>query len=67
MTEGRRLRMVLATPLDETLCRLVESREPRVELVRDHDLLPPMRQPGGHSSSSTAARSTSTAPAWRRW
>ena len=56
MTDGRRLRMVLATPLDEELCRLVEQIEPRVELVRDHDLLPPMRQPGDHSGD----------PAWRR-
>ncbi|WP_298454752.1 D-2-hydroxyacid dehydrogenase [uncultured Cellulomonas sp.] len=56
MTRTERLRMVLATPLPEELCRLVERTEPRVELVRDHTLLPPMRQPGDHTGD----------PAWRR-
>lgn len=51
-----RLRMVLATPLDEELCRRFEELEPRVELVRDHDLLPPMRHPGDHGGD----------PAWER-
>ena len=40
--------MALATPLDEDLCRFVEEQEPRVELIRDHDLLPPQRYPGDH-------------------
>jgi len=48
--------MVLATPLDEALCRMVEQREPRLELVRDHALLPPMRFPGDHEGD----------PAWSR-
>lgn len=51
-----RLRMVLATPLDEELCRLVEAADPRVTLVRDHGLLPPMRFPGDHRGD----------PSWRR-
>ncbi|WP_250448212.1 D-2-hydroxyacid dehydrogenase [Actinotalea sp. C106] len=51
-----RLRMVLATPLEEELCRRLEDSEPRVELVRDHSLLPPMRHPGDHGGD----------PAWRR-
>ena len=50
------LRMVLATPLSEELCALFERLEPRVELVRDHSLLPPMRHPGDHGGD----------PDWRR-
>lgn len=38
-----RLRVVVATPLAEELCELIEAREPRVEMVRDQGLLPPMR------------------------
>ena len=51
-----RLRMVVATPLSEELCALFEQLEPRVELVRDHSLLPPMRHPGDHGGD----------PDWRR-
>lgn len=40
-----RLRAVVAVPLPEELCRLIETLEPRVEVVRDQDLLPPMRGP----------------------
>lgn len=40
-----RLRAVVAVPLAEELCRLIEELEPRVDVVRDHDLLPPMRGP----------------------
>ena len=39
------VRVVVATPLDETLCRLIENAEPRIELVRKQSLLPPMRWP----------------------
>lgn len=38
-----RLRVVVATPLSEELCALIEQTEPRLELVREQDLLPPMR------------------------
>lgn len=41
----RRLRVAVATPLSETLCALIESREPRIELLCDRSLLPPMRHP----------------------
>lgn len=44
----QRLRVVLATPLSEELCTLVEQREPRLELVRDQRLLPPQRHAGDH-------------------
>ncbi|MFR9805375.1 hypothetical protein ACL02T_24280 [Pseudonocardia sp. RS010] len=50
------VRAVLATPLPEDLCRLVEEREPRLALVRDHGLLPPVRWPSDHTGD----------PAWRR-
>jgi phosphoglycerate dehydrogenase-like enzyme len=40
-----RLRVVVATPLAEQLCRLIEEREPRIELIRDQSLYPPMRHP----------------------
>ncbi len=43
-----RLRAVVASPLPEQLCVLIEQQEPRIELVRDHGLLPPMRRPGDH-------------------
>ena len=56
MADVARLRMVLATPLDEELCAMFERLEPRVELVRDHSLLPPMRHPGDHGGD----------PAWHR-
>ncbi len=42
-TAPERLRVVVATPLSEQLCSLVESLEPRIDLVREQALLPPMR------------------------
>ena len=50
MSEERpTLRVVAAVPLREDLCDLIESLEPRVEVVRDHRLTPPMR---GHADWS---------------
>jgi phosphoglycerate dehydrogenase-like enzyme len=40
-----RLRVVVATPLAEQHCELIERLEPRIELVRDQSLYPPMRHP----------------------
>ncbi|NEG96535.1 hydroxyacid dehydrogenase [Bifidobacterium primatium] len=40
---GHKLRVVVAVPLKEELCKLVETLEPRVEMVRDQSLLKPMR------------------------
>ncbi|MCL3859506.1 D-2-hydroxyacid dehydrogenase [Actinotalea sp. K2] len=56
MSRTDRLRMVLATPLEEELCVLFEELEPRVELVRDHSLLPPMRHPGDHGGDPSWSR-----------
>ena len=32
-------------PLPKQLCQLIEKREPRIELIRDQSLYPPMRHP----------------------
>ena len=46
MTESEtKVRAVVAVPLPEELCRLIEEREPRLEVVRDAALVPPMRGP----------------------
>ena len=33
MTPSTKLRVVVATPLSEENCRLIEQREPRVDLI----------------------------------
>jgi phosphoglycerate dehydrogenase-like enzyme len=48
-TSPDRLRVVVASPLAEELCRLIEQAEPRLDLVRDQSLLPPMRHPADYS------------------
>jgi len=42
------LRVIVASPLSEDLCRLIEQAEPRIDLVRDQSLLPPMRHPADY-------------------
>jgi len=44
MNEGK-LKVAVATPLSEELCKWIEAHEPRLELERDQSLLPPMRHP----------------------
>ncbi len=51
------LRVAVVTPLDESLCDLVSRLEPRVEMVRYQDLLPPVRYPADHHGSPSFARS----------
>jgi phosphoglycerate dehydrogenase-like enzyme len=51
-----RLRVAVATPLSEELAGLIERLEPRVELVRDQELLPPRRHPADHSGDPAFAR-----------
>ncbi|TFB95767.1 MULTISPECIES: D-2-hydroxyacid dehydrogenase [Cryobacterium] len=41
-----RLRVVVAAPLSEELCHRIETGEPRLQLIRDQELLPPQRHPG---------------------
>lgn len=52
----RSLRAVAAVPLREELCRLIERLEPRVEMVREPDLLPPMRGPADWSGDPAFRR-----------
>lgn len=56
MTTQDRLRVVVATPLDEALCTHIESLESRIELARDHSLLPPMRWPADHFGDPAFSR-----------
>ena len=53
---SQRLRVVVATPLSEELCALIEEREPRIDLIRDQELLPPQRHPGDHSGDPDFVR-----------
>jgi phosphoglycerate dehydrogenase-like enzyme len=53
-----RLRVAVVTPLREELCALVERLEPRVEMVRDQELLPPERYPADHHGDPTFTRTT---------
>jgi phosphoglycerate dehydrogenase-like enzyme len=46
---GKTLRAVVAVPLPEELCQLIEEREPRLQVIRDHSLVPPMRGPADWS------------------
>ncbi|MEZ3159609.1 D-2-hydroxyacid dehydrogenase [Microbacterium sp. BWT-B31] len=50
------LRVVAAVPLREDLCRLIETLEPRVEVVRDHSLVHPMRGPADWSGDPAHVR-----------
>lgn len=54
--DGSRLRAVMSVPLSEELCTLIEQREPRVEVVRDHSLYPPMRGPADWSGDPEFSR-----------
>lgn len=54
-----RLRVVVATPLSEENCALIERIAPRVSMVRDQRLLPPMRHPADFAGDPTFKRSTS--------
>lgn len=50
------LRVVVATPLPEELCALIEQAEPRLELVRDQSLLPPQLHPADHRGDPSFRR-----------
>jgi phosphoglycerate dehydrogenase-like enzyme len=51
-----KLRAVAAVPLTEELCRLIEELEPRVEMIRDHSLMHPMRGPADWSGDPEHTR-----------
>ncbi len=50
------MRVVVATPISEENCAVIERLEPRLELVRDQSLLPPMRHPADHSGDPCFTR-----------
>ena len=62
----RILTVAVATPLSEELCHLIEAREPRVRLIRDQTLLPPMRWPGDHGGDPAFVRSPSQQSAFEK-
>lgn len=50
------LKVFVCTPLTEENCRLIAELEPRVELVVEQDLLPPMRWAGDHEGDPSFTR-----------
>lgn len=52
----QRLRVVVATPLSEDNCRRIVELEPRVDLVRDQRLYPPMRHAADFSGDPSFRR-----------
>lgn len=61
-----RLRVAVAAPLAPELCELITSREPRIDLVVDQSLLPPMRHPADFSGEPSFRRSSSQQEAYER-
>jgi phosphoglycerate dehydrogenase-like enzyme len=53
---SERLRVAVVTPLGEEFCELVEQREPRVRMLRDQSLLPPVRHPSDHRGDPSFTR-----------
>ncbi|NYE02991.1 hypothetical protein BJY21_004175 [Kineosphaera limosa] len=51
-----RVRVVIATPLRPELVQRIVAVDPRVEVVVDHDLLPPMRCPADHAGDPSFRR-----------
>lgn len=57
MTDANtRLRAVVAVPLPEELCRLIEELEPRLDVTRDHELYRPMRGPADWTGDPAVTR-----------
>lgn len=52
-----RLRVAVAAPLAPELCELLTTLEPRIDLVVDQTLLPPMRHPADFSGDPSFRRS----------
>lgn len=51
-----RLRVVVANPFDERVADLIREREPRIDLVVEPELLPPMRHPADYSGDPSFRR-----------
>jgi phosphoglycerate dehydrogenase-like enzyme len=58
------LRVAVVTPLSEEVCSLVERLEPRVEMVRDQELLPPERYPADHHGDPSFTRTPEQQCRW---
>jgi phosphoglycerate dehydrogenase-like enzyme len=57
ISPDRRLRVVVATPLSEQNCQRILELEPRIDLVRDQSLYPPMRHAADFSGDPSFQRS----------
>src|SRR6476469_9953399 len=53
---SERLRVVVAAPLAETHCELIERLEPRIALIRDQSLYPQMRHAADFSGDPSFRR-----------
>lgn len=51
-----KLRVVASTPISEALIERIISLEPRVDFIREQELLPPMRTPGDHAGDPAFRR-----------
>lgn len=56
MSASARLRVAVAAPLAPELCELLVALEPRIELLVDQELLPPMRHPADFAGDPSFAR-----------
>jgi len=57
MSPAPRLKVAIATPLTDELCALLATLEPRIDVLCEQDLLPPMRWPGDHDGDPDFRRS----------
>ncbi len=55
---NRTVRVVIATPLAPELCERIAAVDPRVEVVVDQELLPPMRHPADFSGEPSFSRTS---------
>ena len=55
---SERLRVVVATPLAEQQCEMIERLEPRIDLIRDQSLYPPMRHPADFDGDPSFRRTS---------
>jgi len=51
-----RLRVVAASPVSEELIDFITQAEPRIDFIRDQDLLPPSQFPGDHIGDPSFSR-----------
>lgn len=61
-----RLRVVVAAPLAPELCELLTTREPRIDLIVDQTLLPPMRHPADFSGDPSFRRTPAQQSAYEQ-